>query len=58
MGHNCKILSTAAAFVIHNMLWKSQITSNARTLWYGEKLKNIARKLDFSYIFKKLSSKL
>jgi hypothetical protein len=53
MGQNCKILSTAAAFVIHNMLWKSQMTSNARTLWHGEKLKDIARKLDFSYMLKK-----
>jgi hypothetical protein len=35
-----------------------KMPNNARTLWYGEKLEDIARKLDFSYLLKKISSKL
>jgi hypothetical protein len=46
--------STAAAFVIHTMRWKSPMASNAitlcRTLWYGEQPNEIARQLDFCFI--------
>ncbi len=48
---SCKLLSTAAAFVNHMMWWKSPTASHSRTLyrtlWYGEKLSDIARQLDF-----------
>jgi hypothetical protein len=50
----CKQLITAAAFVIHIMWWKYPMASHARTLcrtlWYGEKLNVIARRLDFCYL--------
>ncbi len=51
---SCKLLSTAAVFVLYMMWWKSSMQSHARTLfrtlWYGV-LNTIARQLDFFYIF-------
>jgi hypothetical protein len=38
---SCKLLLTAAAFVIHMMWWKFPMSHHARTLWYGAKLGKI-----------------
>ncbi len=50
-----KLLSTAVAFVLHMMWWKSSMPSHARTLcralWHGELLNVIVRQLYVFYIF-------
>jgi hypothetical protein len=53
---SCKLLSTAAVFVIHMISWKYPMPSHARTLCrtslkYGEQPNAIARQLTLCHIF-------
>jgi hypothetical protein len=50
-----KLMSTAAAYVLYMMRRKSPKATHSRalcrTLWYGEQQNDIARRLDFCFIF-------